>query len=65
MKAINRGYSDSDPSDDIVTASHADYGRESENESLPPAPDRSEYASREDECAGVFVNDDEIQWGRV
>ncbi len=28
----------------------------------PSAPDRSEYASREDEySAGVFVNDDEIQ----
>ncbi len=75
MKAINRGYWDSDPGDDIATASQADYGCESENESLPPAdellddppaPDRSEYASREDEYSGgVFVNDDdEIQWGR-
>ena len=74
-KAINRGYWDSDPGDDIVTASHADYGHESERESLPPAdellddppaPDRREYALREDEySAGVFVNDDdEIQWGR-
>ncbi|KAJ7586418.1 hypothetical protein C8J56DRAFT_787482 [Mycena floridula] len=74
-KAINRGYWTSDPGDDIFTASQPGYGRESEDQPLPPVeelvddlarPDRTEFASSaEEHQAGVFVNDDdEITAGR-
>ncbi|KAJ7587537.1 hypothetical protein C8J56DRAFT_890449 [Mycena floridula] len=60
---------------DIATASHVDYGRESENEPMPPldelqddpvCPIRADYTSVDEERNdGVFLNDDdEIATGR-
>ncbi|KAJ7592085.1 hypothetical protein C8J56DRAFT_781303 [Mycena floridula] len=74
-KAIVRGHWSGDPGDDIATASHVDYGRESENEPMPPldelqddpvCPIRADYTSVDEERNdGVFLNDDdEIATGR-
>ncbi|KAJ7572569.1 hypothetical protein C8J56DRAFT_875185 [Mycena floridula] len=73
--AINRGYWDSDPGDDLQTASQPGYGRDAETEPLPPQDelrddpshiDYTEFASAtEEHQAGVFINDDdEIMAGR-
>ncbi|KAJ7580459.1 hypothetical protein C8J56DRAFT_1058097 [Mycena floridula] len=57
-KAIIRGYWSGDPGDDIATASHVDYSRESENEPMPPLdelqddpvhPIRADYTSVDEE----------------
>ncbi|KAK6971534.1 Integrase catalytic domain-containing protein, partial [Favolaschia claudopus] len=70
-RAINRGYWNSDPGDDIPTASNPTYGEDPE-EQLPPADelsgdpvaaDHTEFPEATAERdAGVFVNaDDEIR----
>ncbi|KAJ7599561.1 hypothetical protein C8J56DRAFT_881989 [Mycena floridula] len=72
--AINHGYWDSDPGDDLQTASQPGYGRDAETELLPPQDelrddashiDYTEFASAtEEHQAGVFINNnDEIMVG--
>ncbi|KAJ7586958.1 hypothetical protein C8J56DRAFT_861261 [Mycena floridula] len=73
--AINHGYWDSDPGNDLQTASQPGYGRDAETEPLLPQDelhddpshiDYTEFASAtEEHQAGVFINDDnEIMAGR-
>ncbi|KAJ7589856.1 hypothetical protein C8J56DRAFT_936348 [Mycena floridula] len=51
--AINRGYWDSNPGNDLQTASQPGYGRDVETEPLPPQDELQEHQ------AGIFINDDD------
>ncbi|KAJ7579469.1 hypothetical protein C8J56DRAFT_1169753 [Mycena floridula] len=67
--AINCGYWDSNPGNDLQTASQPGYRRDVETEPLPPQDelrddashiDYTEFASAtEEHQAGIFINDDD------